>query len=218
MASTRADLRTRILDDLTRTAGTAWNSRVNNAIDDACNFYQRKRFYFNESRTVTFSTVAGTDTYTFNTPAITGTNGAEFHKIDNVYLTVGGTVVRLHREDPDRLEYLADNLAGQSIPTDYAQFSRTMRFYPNPNAIYTVRIIGHLKYAGPVDDLETTNVWMNEGFELIRSRAKAQIAMHILEDEALATRMETMERSALSSLMQAGFAKMQGGSIEPTQF
>lgn len=215
--STQADLRARILADLERDQAT-WGAMIDEAIGDAITFHQSKRFYFNESRTVTFVTVAGTDMYTFNTPTLVGTIGAEFYKIDEVNIVIGGSVTRLRRTNYDWLEQTADNNTSQGQPYDYAYVGRQMRIYPIPDQIYTIRIIGHQKFDAPVDDTVTDNVWMNEGFELIRSRAKAQFAMHVIEDEALAQRMQIMERSAMGALREATYRKVEGGMIIPTQF
>ncbi len=215
--TTRAQLRVRILADIERDQST-WGGQIDEAIADAVAFYQSKRFYFNESRTVTFSTVAGTDLYTFNTPTLTGTIGAEFYKIDDVQLAVGASVTRLYRVDYDWLEQTADNNTSQGQPYNYAYIGRMMRVYPTPSAVWTIRIIGHQKMDAPTDDIVNDNVWMNEGFELIRSRAKAQFAMHVIEDTALAERMQIMEREAMKAIREATYRKTEGGMLIPTQF
>lgn len=197
---------------------TADNSRVDQAIADAIAFYQPRRFYFNETRTVTFSTVAGTDLYTFNTPTLTGTIGAEFYRIDEVLVLVGSTYDDVRRIDYDWLESLADNNTGRGQPYNYAYINRQMRLYPNPDAIYTVRILGHVKAAAPANDAEADNVWTNEGFELIRCRAKFNLATHVFSDDGMAGRMVAMERIALTALMGATYRKTEGGRLVPTQF
>jgi hypothetical protein len=215
--TTKATLRARILSDLERDQAT-WGTMIDEAIADAITFHQSKRFYFNESRTVTFSTVAGTDMYTFNTPTLTGTIGAEFYRIDDVLITISASVTHLRRVDYDWLEQTADNNTSQGQPYNYAYVGRQMRIYPIPDQAYTVRIIGHQKFDAPADDIVNDNVWMNEGFELIRSRAKAQFAMHVIEDEPLAQRMQIMERSAMGALRESTYRKAEGGMIVPTQF
>lgn len=214
--ATQADLRSQILGDLVR--GASFTSQVDQGIADAIRFYQPKRFYFNEKRTVTFSTVAGTDTYTFNTPTLTGTVGAEFYKIDQVLIQIGANWDIMGRVDYDWLEQVADNNTEQGQPYNYAYIDRAMRIYPIPGDIYTIRVIGHVKAAAPASDSEADNVWMNEAYELIRSRAKAQIAMHVLEDEGLAQRMAIMEKSALGTLRAETYRKTEGGMIAPTYF
>jgi hypothetical protein len=215
--TTKATLRARILSDLERDQAT-WGTMIDDAIGDAITFHQSKRFYFNESRTVIFSTVAGTEMYTFNTPTLVGTIGAEFYRIDDVQITIGASVTRLRRVGYDWLEQTADNNQAQGQPYNYAYVGRQMRIYPNPGQVYAVRIVGHQKFDAPDDDSVDDNVWMNEGFELIRSRAKAQFAMHVIEDEAMAQRMQIMERSALGALRESTYRKVEGGMIVPTQF
>jgi hypothetical protein len=215
--STRADLRNRILDDLER-IGNGDDTRINNAISDAIGEYQSIRLYFNESRSTTFPTVAGTDLYTFNTPTLTGTIGAEFYRIDGISILNGSTWDDLHRADYDYLELLADNNLSAGQPTDYAYIGRQLRIYPNPNTVYTIRVSGHQAFVAPTDDAVTDNVWMNEGFELIRAAAKRFFALHVIEDEALASRMAAMEARALTALKRATWRKTEGGRLIPTQF
>lgn len=213
----QSTLRARILDDLARDQ-TTWGARIDQAIGDAIAFYQSKRFYFNERRDVTFPTVAGTDLYTFNTPTLVGTIGAEFYRIDEALILIGGQYDYMRRVDYDWLEQLADNNTSQGQPYNYAYVGRQMRIYPNPSQAYTIRLLGHVKFNAPANDAEADNVWMNEGFELIRSRAKKSFAMHVIEDEALATRMDQMERSALNALRESTYRKVEGGMIQPTQW
>lgn len=215
--ATRVPLRTRILSDLERSE-SEWGSSVTDAINDAIDFYQPKRFYFNERRTLTFATVASVDTYAFNTPGVTGAIGAEFYKIDQVLLQIGTTWDILRKDAYDWQEQSADNNIAAGQPYSWAYIDRAIRLYPMPSDVWTVRIIGHQKIEAPADDAEDGNPWVNEAFELIRSRAKGQLAMHVLEDEALATRMTTMERSALTNLKAATYRKTEYGMIIPTQF
>lgn len=212
-----SDLVTRISTDIERTSA-AWTPRIKDAINDAVRFYNTKRFYFNESRTVTFNTVAGTETYTFNTPTVTGSIGAEFNRIDAIFITVGGNTVELVRRDYDWLESLADNNTSQGQPYNYAYINRGIRIYPKPNIVYAVRILGHQKIAAPTDDTDINNVWMNEGFELIRSVAKLALAVHVLEDDALAGRMIQAEKKALSALRSETYDKIGDGELIPTNW
>lgn len=213
----QSTLRARILSDLERDQAT-WGTIIDQCITDAIGFYQSKRFYFNERRDVTFPTVIGTDLYTFNTPTLTGTAGAEFYRIDEAFILISGQYDTMRRVNYAWLEDLADNNTGQGQPYNYAYIGREMRIYPNPDAIYTIRLLGHVKFSAPANDAEADNVWMNEGFELIRSRAKKVFAMHVIEDDALSARMDTMERSALGALRESTYRKVEGGMIVPTQW
>lgn len=214
--TTRLEMRTRLLDDLDRSEAK-WGARITAAINDAISFYQSRRFYFNESRTLTFNTVAGTDLYSYNTPTTTGTIGAEFYRVDETLIREGGkNTMTLQRVEYDWLEGLADDNLSQGMPYNYAYINRGIRIYPMPNKVYQVRILGHMKMPAPVDDNEDDNVWMNEAYELIRSRAKAMFAMHVIRDEGEAARMAVMEKSALSALRSASEAKIGSGNIIPT--
>lgn len=216
--ATRADLRTRILRDLERDEAD-WADDINDSIDDAIRNYQPKRFYFNESRTLTFNTVAGTDLYSYNTPVSTGTIGAEFYRVDETLIREGGkNTMVLHRVQYDWLEGLADDNVGQGMPYNYAYIDRGIRIYPRPNKVYQIRILGHIKIPGPVDDVENDNVWMNEAFQLVRAGAKLSFAINIVEDEALATRAALAERRAMSTLRSETEGKIGTGNIIPTEW
>lgn len=214
--TTRAELRTRILRDLERDE-TEWGADIDASISDAIRTYQPKRFYFNEFRTLTFNTVAGTDLYTYNTPTLTGTIGAEFYRVDETLIREGGkNTMTLQRVEYDWLEGLADDNLSTGMPYNYAYINRGIRIYPMPNTAYQIRILGHMKVPEPADDVENDNPWTNEAFQLVRAGAKLSFAINIVEDEALAARMALAEQRALSTLRAETHAKIGSGNIIPT--
>lgn len=206
--ATRGDLVTRILDDLERD-GTEWSNRVVNEINSAIDYYQKKRFWFSDSREVTFDTVAAQTDYSFDT---------EFYRLDDVTIVVGGVTTTLRRQEYSDIETSIANFNGNGQPWSYAYLNGTVRLYPAPNQAYAVRFLGHFKVPAPADDAESDNPWMDEAFELIRCRAKLSLAMHVLEDDALAQRMALAERPALRALKTATYLKTGSGTITPTTF
>jgi len=206
--STRAAMISEMEDDMERSDSTAFTSKINAAIRQ----YQPKRFWFNESRSVTFSLVASTDTYSFTTI------GTEFYRIDGVFLTVDD-VRELDRWDYTRMmERLADEQTETDVPSAWAYISRGMRFWRSPDDAYSVRLTGHVKLAAPATDSEADNLWMTEAYDLIMCRAKAELYAHRYEDPANAQTMRIAERDALNRLLGATEDKVAPGYLEATEF
>lgn len=212
--TTRGTLKSEIIDDMERDA-TADGARVLSAISSAIKFYQPKRMFFNESRAVTFSTVASTDSYDFGTGEEITT---EFYKIDGAYVTDGTNIYHLVQRDYRDFETLIDGSATQNRPTDFAYIGRALRLYPVPDAVYTVRLTGHIKAAEPAADDTAGNVWFTEAYELIRCRAKAYLYAHVFPDPGMASVMVEAERSAYGALRAATTDRTGTGQLVPTMF
>lgn len=202
LAEIQADMERSSASDI-----TAQRAKINAAI----RHYQPKRFWFNESRAVTFNTVASTAVYTF------ATIGTEFYKIDGVYLTNGSAITELERVNYTELE------PGQATPTEaaplaYAYIAKSIRLYDVPDAIYAVRLTGHIKIEAPASDAEADNIWMTEAYDLIMSRAKAELYAHRYEDYSAAQIMRAAEGDALSRLLAATHSNVALGHLEATEF
>jgi len=196
-------------DDMERSDSTAFAAKVNAAI----RHYQPRRFWFNESRSVTFDTVASTDIYSFTTI------GTEFYKIDGIYVTIAaGDVRELDRVDYSYLERIASADTTTGEPDVYAYINRAIRLWRNPAAVYSTRILGHVKLAAPATDDEANNLWMTEAYDLIMSRAKAELYAHRYEDPNNAAVMQQAEASALNRLRGNTTDKVQAGYLEQTEF
>lgn len=206
--ATRDDLVASIQRDIDRTAAK-WAPLIVDEINAAIDFYQKKRFYFSDSRTVTFNTVAGQSDYDFAT---------DFYRLDEVTVVVGGVTTEMRRQDYTDIETSLANFNGNGQPWSYAYLDGGLRLYPKPNNVYTIRFLGHYKVPAPETGSETDNPWMDEAFELIRCRAKLSLAMHVLEDDALASRMALAERQAFRALKTATYLKTGSGVITPTTF
>jgi hypothetical protein len=184
----------RIADELARTDLT---SQIQYAIADAIAAYQAERWWFNESRTtVSFSTVDGTEFYTSSDDA----DIANIRKIDYVVLYVGDDVRKLEYRCPEDMEYLSANGTQEGTPWSYGWYDNKLRLYPVPDTVYTIRIAAHVKVAAPATDGEASNPWMVDAERLIRSRAKLELALHVLRDDALAATMSEAVKEAWSDL------------------
>lgn len=213
--TTRTTLKTEILDDLDRASATD-GSRVLAAISAAIKFYQPRRFFFNESRSVTFSTVDGTDSYDFGTGEEITT---EFYTMDAVYVLETPQQHQLSPIDYRALELLIDSTGPtEGRPRRYAYINRALRLYPVPDAVYTMRVVGHIKAAEPATDDTANNVWFTEAYELIHCRAKALLYAHAYEDPNMAMIMRAAEADALQALNAATQSKIGTGQIIPTHF
>lgn len=210
--TTRAIMLAEMEDDMLRDDDAAYTSKINAAI----RHYQPRRFWFNESRSVTFNTAANTDLYRFGAGLEITT---EFYRIDSVFITIGTDDVReLDRRNYVDLEALADNNTDTGEPSDYAFIDKAIRFWRNPDAIYATRLTGHVKLAAPASDSEADNAWMTEAYDLIMCRAKAELYAHRYEDPGNAAVMRSAEYDALQRLRGVTDDKVATGHLEPTEF
>jgi hypothetical protein len=192
--TTQTIMKARIADELARTDLT---SQIAYAITDAIAAYTGERWHFNESRTtVSFSTVDGQEFYTSSDDA----DIANIRKIDYAVLYVGDDVRKLEYRCPEDMEYLSANGTQEGTPWSYGWYDNKLRLYPVPDAVYTIRIAAHVKVAAPASDGEASNPWMTDAERLIRSRAKLELAIHVLRDDALAATMAEAVKEAWSDL------------------
>lgn len=205
--ATLADLKADIADDFARTDLT---DAISKAVDRAILHYQNTRFFFNESRELTFSTVAGKLSYTATDDADIGL----IIKIDMMHLTTGGRRREMRRITQEEWEVLTDNGAATGEPYCYSYFNETVNVYPNPDAAYTVRIVGHVK----VDATATDNPWTNEAYDLVRARAIADVATHKIRDYDYARTMMAFEADQLDMLARATTKRRATGLIQATDF
>jgi len=182
---------------------------IGSKIDAAIRFYQPKRFWFNETRDVVVNTVAATDSYSY------ATIGTEFYKVDGVFLTNGSNVLELERVNYTDLETVS---ADTGVPSCYAYINRALRLNRSPDAIYPVRITGHIKIATP-DTLSTEdNEWFTEAYDLIMAHAKAELYAHRWEDPSNASVQQVIAAGELRRLQSATHDNVALGYLTATDF
>jgi hypothetical protein len=212
MANDLAAMKARIADELARDDLT---SQITLAISDAINFYKHERFEFNESRDLTFATVAQQEAYgSAANPAI-----ATLRSFDYLLLYVGGILQgEIRRRQPLEIELAnnSGNFYGQ--PRGFAFYNRQIRLSPIPDAVYTVRIAGRITYAAPASDAEAGNPWMIEAEALIRKRAKYELALNVTKDIEEAQRLAPQITEILDTLTGAANRLTGTGLVTPTQF
>jgi len=204
-------MKARIADDLARPDLT---NQIADAINDSIAHYASTRFYFTETRTVGFSTVVGQSYYSSADDA----DIPDMYEVDAAQITVSGNVYDLDRDDAVALEeMIGSSGAAQGDPLSWAWADRGMLLYPVPNAVRSVRLIGGIKKAAPIDDTPG-NVWMTEAFELIRCHAKLLLAVHVTNDPGLGERMGAAAAGAKARLERETSSKRATGGIMATVF
>lgn len=191
--TTLAIMKARIADELARSDLT---SQIAYAITDAIAAYEDERFHFNESRALTFSTVASQEFYTSSDSANIGL----VQKIDYAKVYVGTQPYDLAYERPEDMESLSVSGTQTGTPWAYTWYGNAIRLYPIPDQVYTVRLGASYKLAAPASDAEANNAWMTHAERLIRSRAKLELALHVLKDPDLAQTMVQAVEEALNQL------------------
>lgn len=178
MADDLATMKARIADELGQRSDLT--SQIAYAISDAIKFYQNERFLFNESRDITFVTVAGQDFYGTAANAAIPTMQA----FDYLILYVGTVPYDLKRKPPIEVELFNQNGLVKGQPTRYAFYNKQIRIGPVPDAVYTIRVAGQITYAAPASDGEANNPWMIDAEKLIRARAKQEILVNVERRDA----------------------------------
>ena len=186
-------MRNRILDELVNESLTA--AQVNNAINSAIAHYQRERFYFNESRSETFATVASQEFYGTSDNA----NIPNLSKIDNLTITVNGNRYPLVNKEWDWIDRISVTTTATGQPTDYSYYNQQIRLYPIPDAVYTIRISGLIRTTALSADGDT-NAWLTDGEEMIRARAKWDLAMNVIWAQDIAAMSAEVELGAKRAL------------------
>ena len=173
--TTQTIMKARLASELRRSNITA---AIASAITTAIEAHQSDRFYFNETRAFTFTTVANQGTYISTDSG--WSNLANIIKFDYVKLYVSDQPYTLDPIPAEEIERLSANDTATGEPLGYCWFAESMRFYPIPNAARTVRVGAVAKVAAPATDGEASNKWMTDAELLIRCRAKFELYTHVL--------------------------------------
>ena len=136
---------------------------------------------------------------------ITGGNGYTNGNYTNVALTggsgvgasadiqvVGGVAVSLSLNNIGEDYQVGDVLGCASIGAGTG-FAVTVTGLSSGFGPYKMTVGGHVSYIAPSSLTAAGNRWMLDGERLIRSRAKYELAMHVLNDMDLAKRMSPMD-------------------------
>ena len=104
-----------------------------------------------------------------------------------------------------------------STPNEYCVYGDAIQFDCRAAADYTLVMDGvrHISTASSSTD---ASAWFNEGADLIRARAKKDLYLHVIHDEAKASTMDTAERLAYGSLKGKMNRLKTSGFIRASEF
>lgn len=170
-------MRTRILSELRRSEAQL-GTQVTDAINTAIDQIEAERFYFNETREITFDTVVGQEFYTATDNVLIG----RITKFDYVKLIRTGSTYSIDPERPERIETLNNNGTQTGEPRLYCYYGEKLRIYPVPASIESIRIGAQVKVPAPADNVEADNPWMVKAEKLVRCYAKYELYENVLFD------------------------------------
>lgn len=202
----------RIADELDRTDLT---TQIQRGIKTAIKAYEKTRFWFNESRALTFSTVAGQEFYT----STDSTDIPTLLVIDSVQVAISTTDKYLLERVPyEQIEAISTNgTQDQGQPTWFCYYNKQLRLYPIPDAVYTIRVSGVFALTD-LSLTSDTNNWMTDAEILIRQRAKRVIYTDVILDPELAQIAATSEKEELRELMKGSGKRASSGYLTMTDF
>lgn len=210
--TTYGTMQDRIADELDRADLT---NQITRAIKSAIAYYERKPFWFNEQRTISFPTVDGQEFYGSSDDS----DIPNLLRIDTLKIAETSTdKYDLERRPFEELDaYSQSNVNDEGKPVWYAYYAKQIRLYPIPDASYSIYGSGIIALAD-LSATTDTNAWMTDGEALIRARAKWDLYTHVIKEVESAQLMKAAENEELRSLMAATSARKATGRILPTQF
>ena len=217
---TYGDLYNRIADelggrsDLLAASANMGTPPIQLAIQDAIKFWERERFYFNEIRTTAaFTTIASQEFYTSADAAFIATLAT----IDKMTILISGNRLYMNPRTEQYMEDISMNPANTGQPIDYSYYAERIRFYPIPDAAYTVNVLYTQRFAELVAAADT-NAWVKDAEELIRSTAKMTLYRDTLMDDAGAARMQAAMQRAAYALRAETARRVATRKFTPTYF
>lgn len=217
---TFADLQNRIADelggrtDLLAPSPSMTYSPIQLAIQDAVSYWENERFYFNEYRTAgAFNTVKGQEFYTVSDWA----DIPLIQHIDKLSVLISGNRYFMWPRTEQYMEDISINPSWQGQPVDYSYYNLQLRFYPIPDNVYPVNVLGTKKFAQLIANNDT-NVWTNDAEMLIRATAKQYLYRDTILDDVKAKSMENSADQQFSSLKGGTFKKSATLRFQATNF
>lgn len=220
--STKGNLITKVAGDLSR---SNLNTEIGEAIDKAIAFLQPQRLRINVGRGNTFATVAGQYRYTsahlVGPPAL-----SDFYEFDAVWVEdSGGQRYRVDVEDYPVIEAATETASASSgRPYRYARYSdagvEELWLFPIPDAVYTMRVAGHYRLAGPASDGEVNNRWMIDpiAYEYLRYATQEDIYANKIRNTDMALKAGTLKGQWLYKLREVQSKKRSTGKIRSSEY
>lgn len=190
--TTLAELRQEIADDLARSDLT---TSIDKEIKAAISFFEEERFYFSETRSSTFNTVADEVDYdTTDFPDL-----PKFSKIESLWEGTGTTKRQIARLSSKEMEDKRETRSGR--PAEFCLLNGVLTLYPTPDKVYTIRALGYKKLDVLSADGDT-NAWLTEAYDLIRARAASKVCAFKINDLNAAQNYQVLEERELVQLRQ----------------
>lgn len=189
-------------------------SPIQLAIQDAVQFWEDNRFFFNESRiTGAFNTVAGQEFYTSSDWA----GIATLQHIDKLSVLISGNRYFMKGRTAQYMEDISMNASWRGQPVDYGYYNFQLRFYPIPDNAYPINVLQTFQLAKLSANSDST-IWTNEAEQLIRLTAKQYIYRDTILDDGKSASMEAGAQKQFDGLKGATFRKSATLKIQPTTF
>lgn len=206
--SSYQDMQTEIAEETDR---SHLSSQIARAILSAVRLRSDERFWFNETRDYSFSTIATTDTYTL-APDVS-LKLQEFITIDYLEVLIGGQYRPMNRVSP------AEMAASKQTPTsgqplDWALFGDEIQIYPTPNDAYTVRVAGHFKFI-ELDAGADENAWTSSAYDMIKNDAKAVFYTTFIREHDQAASCREVAEVFRAALQRETSRKQASGTLRP---
>ncbi len=205
------DLEAQIADDLARGDLT---TQIRAAIQSAIRAYETDRFWFNEVRdsTVTLSTSAAVIDFDELSPS------PVWFKFDRVKrgLSTAGQYIDLLPRD---YQFIMASLDGNPLATPYEYTVRDNQIIFDCYASAdTTIVLDGIRRISTASSSADTSIWFNDARDLIRSRARKELNLHVIHDDVAAQRDDAAERLAYSMLKGRTNSMKQIGQIKATEF
>jgi hypothetical protein len=198
-ASSLGKICNRIADELVRPDLRA--SHIPLAVNDAVKEAATDRFWFNELRGLTFTTVPGQIFYNSADAIELG----YLSDIDTIWLIINGQ--RRNMELANALNvnnWLEGQMTLTGEPCSYARYNDGILLWMVPRLAWTVYIDGTTSFAPLLSDTDT-NAFLDQGERYIRALAKAHILEDVIRDYDHADRQWTLaEREKKMLLKETG--------------
>lgn len=158
-----------------------YRKQIQDSIYAAIRYCERETFYFNENRDECFSTVSGQRVYTKDDNKHIGSAV----QISRLYLVGSNNVQELMRLSHAQMEVrMRDTVMHE--PRYYSYYNKKLYLDPQPNSVYTIRMLLTPLRFGDLESLDDVHPWFEDGFDLIKARAKYELYKNVLREAELA--------------------------------
>lgn len=200
--------------DESRRPRASFGTQIAVCVQEAIDEYSKIRFAWNVRRSDTFSTVASQEFYSSSDAAFID----DVLEFDDVTITIATSDKRqLCKVTFDDIERWNTNGTSTGQPSDYAYWGETIRLYPIPSAVYSIRVAGLFALTRLSADADT-NAWVTrgKGEKLIRCRASALFYGTYLRLADRAASFQNMAETEFDRLTASLSRRTASGNVRPS--